>query len=325
MNGSKIKILFSFILVFLFAKQTFANDYNIEVKKTKYRDLVNPSVITSYWQENEAFTLGFFANELIKVYDRTFVIDGQKAILLGVNGYLAGVNNNYGFIIDGFFSNIIPKENEQSEISMEAIGIPGDYLIKFQWKNVGLKGHFENDFLNFQIWLYQKTGKIEVHIGPNQITSTLGFNKFMGPKIGVMLSNSNFSEIYQSSYLSQNPENPQIETFTNLINLNGIPTDSTVYVFEPQTNSNSLLTNTLDNKVIQLYPNPAKDYIKIGNNFNMKYVKIYSIDGKLVYEMHSSNQGGIPNTINIKELKTGNYIIEIQSDENIIRDKFIKL
>ncbi len=316
-----LRMTFS-LLALIIIKESVANDYEIEVKKSKYKDLVNPAIITNYWQENEAFTLGFFSNELLKIYDRTFVIDGQKAILLGVIGYIAGVNNNYGFIIDGFFANIIPKENEQSEISMEAIGNPGDYVIKFQWKNVGLKGHFENDYLNFQIWLFQKTGKIEIHIGPSQITSNLAFNKFNGPKTGVMLSNSNFSEIYQSSYLSQDPEKPEKESFTNLITLNGTPSDSTVYIFNPINNSLNT-NNSLSN--LSLYPNPANNILKTGNIFNMKYVKIHSIDGKLVYEMHSSNQGEIPNTIDISKLETGPYIIEIESETGRYKSKFIKL
>ncbi|QBA21336.1 T9SS type A sorting domain-containing protein [Chryseobacterium indologenes] len=75
-------------------------------------------------------------------------------------------------------------------------------------------------------------------------------------------------------------------------------------------------TNTDD---IHVYPNPATDFIhiKIGDNERIKRNIIYTIAGNFVITNNTSD-------INIKNLASGDYIIEIETNKNIYRKKFIK-
>jgi len=68
---------------------------------------------------------------------------------------------------------------------------------------------------------------------------------------------------------------------------------------------------------INIYPNPAFNYINIENNTNSTQAEIYNIFGQQIKEISISN--GI-NSINIKELPVGIYFIEV--NDNTF--KFIK-
>lgn len=61
---------------------------------------------------------------------------------------------------------------------------------------------------------------------------------------------------------------------------------------------------------ISLYPNPAKDFIKINTDKDVN-VKIYSVNGVLVKQGKTVNK-----TLNVSDLSNGNYIIQIDNNSN---------
>jgi hypothetical protein len=73
---------------------------------------------------------------------------------------------------------------------------------------------------------------------------------------------------------------------------------------------------------IQLYPNPAKDFI----NFNLhpflplQSIQIYNSMGQLMKTIHDSSN----TRIDISELSTGIYLINFHYEDRIIAAKFIK-
>ena len=62
--------------------------------------------------------------------------------------------------------------------------------------------------------------------------------------------------------------------------------------------------NEISNNGIQIYPNPASDYLFI-ENIEPQQVTIYSLDGKLLKIIHNTN------IIDIRDLKQGLYLINI--------------
>lgn len=77
-------------------------------------------------------------------------------------------------------------------------------------------------------------------------------------------------------------------------------------------NEYSAVLATSENKKpenkINLYPNPATDFIKINSDKEV-LVKIYSITGALVKQAKT-----VDKTVNISELKTGNYIVQFETE-----------
>ena len=76
-------------------------------------------------------------------------------------------------------------------------------------------------------------------------------------------------------------------------------------------------TNDIDNQQLAIYPNPAKDVLRIENIADNQEVTIYSINGAALKRVVVSGDS----EINISELRPGMYIL---SAGNMI-SKFIKM
>lgn len=69
--------------------------------------------------------------------------------------------------------------------------------------------------------------------------------------------------------------------------------------------------------MINIYPNPASEYIYISTSHTIQYVKIFDILGKEVVYLTNNN------TINVSKLKTGIYILKVMTDNGSITKKII--
>lgn len=90
------------------------------------------------------------------------------------------------------------------------------------------------------------------------------------------------------------------------------------------TNINQQLKNTLD---IKLFPNPAKDFIKVKigskDRLDLSY-EIYSITGQLISNGKMSISQSFPESISIGNLNKGMYEIKFIAEQNTFRSTFIK-
>lgn len=84
---------------------------------------------------------------------------------------------------------------------------------------------------------------------------------------------------------------------------------------------NNVILETADfinDKKIQVYPNPVKDILNINTSVSIKSVEIFSLSGVKVKESNSSK-------VDLSKLPTGNYIVKITDEKgNINTQKIIK-
>lgn len=76
-----------------------------------------------------------------------------------------------------------------------------------------------------------------------------------------------------------------------------------------------LSNESFDETEIQVYPNPANDYITVSINENINY-ELFSVTGQLV------KKGSLTineNTINLQELSKGYYLLKLTSENNIVQ------
>jgi hypothetical protein len=89
-------------------------------------------------------------------------------------------------------------------------------------------------------------------------------------------------------------------------------------------NINHLPIGVKENKaeiVFQVSPNPSNSFINIISNISFQELNIYSLSGKLVL-----NEFGNSNRVNISNLSSGIYFIELKSKSNIsLKQKLIKI
>jgi len=85
----------------------------------------------------------------------------------------------------------------------------------------------------------------------------------------------------------------------------------------------------IDNKSttnFNIYPNPVNDYLSISNinNIEITQIKIYTIEGKLIRTFSLSDLVN-ENQINCIDLNKGIYLIEINSSNEMLKSRFIKM
>lgn len=80
--------------------------------------------------------------------------------------------------------------------------------------------------------------------------------------------------------------------------------------------------NISEIKSINIFPNPTSDLIQINNLYNISSIKIFDINGYIIYKINSNSSS---ESINFSHFDKGVYIIEIQSGNKLLRDKIIKL
>lgn len=112
------------------------------------------------WECNDISSQYDFALDLFQQYGLiviggTFVIHPSLAILVDRQR-----------MVDG---------TEVSDISYKLEGNEGERILKLQWRNWGflneiIDDNVSEDFINFQFWLYEENGIMELHYGPSNIT-----------------------------------------------------------------------------------------------------------------------------------------------------------
>ena len=92
------------------------------------------------------------------------------------------------------------------------------------------------------------------------------------------------------------------------------------YVVKTDANGNSTGLSTTLKKQINIYPNPAQDFIHIENLSDIQSYCIYDLTGRVIKQGKLSNE-----KINIEELISGIYLLKLQGiGDEIYYGKFVK-
>ena len=84
--------------------------------------------------------------------------------------------------------------------------------------------------------------------------------------------------------------------------------------------------NTQESATLSIHPNPTNDVINVSIS-NIKsdvQLTIYNAIGQIVYTSRESAEHGLSTTIDLSDLSTGNYILQIRSDEGVWTNKIMK-
>ncbi|MGK6340909.1 T9SS type A sorting domain-containing protein [Chryseobacterium sp. DT-3] len=97
--------------------------------------------------------------------------------------------------------------------------------------------------------------------------------------------------------------------------------DGTAYIDNLKVYNQAILSSAnsaVNKKTVVVYPNPASDFIKINSSGKIKNIEIYDMAGKKI-EFRSEND-----KIDVSNLSTGNYLINIKTENGNFSEKFIK-
>jgi hypothetical protein len=70
-----------------------------------------------------------------------------------------------------------------------------------------------------------------------------------------------------------------------------------------------------------MYPNPANDFITVANTADVSKVDIYDVTGKMVMTVNVASENV---TLNVADLNSGMYIINVTNEKGVQTSKFVK-
>jgi hypothetical protein len=139
--------------------------YDFSMEQGTYQELQGATSVPMPLGDTltERYNVGL-GGETFNFFRRPYTLSDSSGIQISSMGYIRVENDTSMVIIDGIFGSLVPRDGT-SGISYLIDGEPGERIVKAQWKNAAfLTGGTEN-FTNFQIWLHQKSGLIEIRMG----------------------------------------------------------------------------------------------------------------------------------------------------------------
>jgi hypothetical protein len=199
-------------------------------------------------------------------------------------------------------------------------GSSGSRIFKIQFKDLLVyNDSLGLDRCNFQVWMYETSGRIEFRTGPFQISQDDGyFTDENGTHHGFLTYDQQNDELLNSIFL-QGIANAPVAYYDATVDfvptVEGHPTNGKVYRFDRETNSISELSNS--NK-FSAYPNPANDWIEIKGDFDSKTTfELFNSLGQKVAYFESPK-------INIETIPSGVYFLNVNQNDYTETVKIIK-
>jgi len=237
-----------------------AQTYTLTTNNEPYVELTGATDLTGgqLW-DDEVWTAPIGFN--MELFDSTFTsltVNSNGYIIDAIGGAEVMIGLSRTDLVDGAF---LIDFNFPIPVTYLTEGVAGSQIFKLEWKLANVWGADSTNVVNYQIWMYEATGNVELRFGD-------GFLSNMGTlSIQKKLQDPFFEDGFS---LKGDPLNPQT---SNLINqeVDDYPVDGTVYTFVRGANPTTIEENE---NTLSVYPNPTTDYVMvsglaIGTNYTV--------------------------------------------------------
>jgi len=220
--------------LFLFAATVVSaqNDYSFEHDQQPYTELTN--AVYCDFNSDADDPLPELNGETFMLYDQAWTGTSSYPITIGGHGFIRIETATELVILDGFFTNVVEVDST-SNVSYAITGDAGEKVLTAQWHNIRFATGPADSYLNYQIRLYQATGVVEVHMGPNS-GSDMDYTDASGPNCGIFHSPWSFSGCYDKLWVEQDANDPTLDSLPNydFDALHNLPAPNSVYRFVPR-------------------------------------------------------------------------------------------
>ncbi len=230
-----IKVSFlAFAFCIAYAIGTAQFNYVLTTSMEPYADLTGSTSVNNgeVWDDPD-YTIPLpFAFELNgeEISSLTFVGSGSD---LGTE-----ISPDFSVAMSPFSVDLIDRGvgtmNSQSPISYKVEGSPGNRIFKIEWKNAGSFDEFDDlgtteMFVNFQVWLFEGSNRVEFHYGPSSITDAdLFYLGETGAIVAIASIDFNLGGLFNANFLTGPTSNPILTDMESYID--GTPEDGMVYI-----------------------------------------------------------------------------------------------
>lgn len=330
-----MKQFFTISIIFLLTTSVIkAQTYSLTTTSGTYDNLTNPISLNNndIWEMPDyIIPIGFDFWYFNSTIDTLYFFETAPAML-------SSSNEQGGFhqIIIPFGTSLVDRglgtSHSLSPLSYELSGDIGNRIFKMEWKNVGFLFEYYanntlNDYANFQLWLYEESGNIEMHYGPTSISHPeLAYAGETGPSVSLIPKYDYDPDTISSAslWLYGNPNAPVMMESNNYINLIGTIAPNTVYQFNNLTVSSPANIN----KISLIFPNPVKDILNIRLDkiiASTITVYIYDISGRKVYDASVNMTKAVELQICVSDLTSGIFQLIIKQGQETYTSRFVKL
>jgi hypothetical protein len=292
--------------------------YNLSVNNQTYAPLTSGVSLngSTLWDDDDySQPLGFNFNLNGQTVNTLNMAVGGQMVIDHLNYLTSPFSGMFVSFADLWDRGNASSSGSQSPIRYLVSGSAPNRIFKTEVFNAGFYAEYDlystnNDYINYQIWLYEGSEIIELRFGPSNITY---LNDYYDPLSFAFFKN--FDVVGQSVdafyYLKGNPMAPTLDSTTNLsqafVGLTAMPSDGTVYRFTPKT----LNVEDVHNFQALIYPTVCEKEIFIENKEAATVqFRVSNIAGASI-EMSGILQKGI-NNIDVRSLPTGTYILRLE-------------
>jgi hypothetical protein len=250
----------------------------------------------------------------------TFEIEGESfdSLMVAETGYIrfrsSGVDRSFISMFECQLEDFNGSPSA-SPIVYYTDGVPGNRIFKCEFINKGFVNDTEkNDYVHFQLWLYENCNDFEVRIGYTSIEPS-EFDLFYGnnPAPFIGYGNSIAGNFYQ---LSGGYSLPQLLTVAGN-SLSSVPPSGTVYNYTKCTASISE-TSSID---LTIAPNPTEGRIVISTS-GLSHIDIRNMQGQIIT---SHNVQGVETLeIDLSRFDNGIYLVSAYGKDSMETKKIIK-
>lgn len=297
------KIIFILIIISSWYSVLGNCPYTFTLITEDYVDLVNSTSINDgqIWDQNSAFHVDF---------DFDFNINGiaYNSLRVKAGGIeFIGYGNIYMHIFSvpccGYLLKDRGTNESESPITFVEEGEEGSRILKIQWKNAGFVQEFssssENDYVNYQIWLYEEDNSVKIHYGES-VTST---GTYSPPEVTPTGPTTTFKcssdSLISFNGVANNPSMHWVDLNTWYYSIDGTPSENTVYHLTPNSDvpSENVWQYTFS-KTTRNYE-PLSNPVELGNYGtwveNQSYVVDFNftVNGDSYSNLNVHSGGGI--------------------------------
>ncbi len=300
-------------------KALASGDYSFSKTTGTYSDLTDAISINNgqLWDDPVgSVPIGF----TFKLYD---IMLDTIYFGMGLGGLVSSaIDSNFvaDYAIIPFEADLIDRGElsgiSQSPISYQLEGSAGNRILKIEWKNAGFVGEIGalgtlNDYVNFQVWLFEGSNDIEMYYGPVMITNpAINYEGETGAFVGI-----SDKDLLNSYLLSGSPDNPELSD--TLANLDGTPADGTIYRFSNLTTGND--GDQPEKRQVKVFPNPVQQFatVRISHSMlNHAELLLYDTFGRIVKTVRNIQANEF--TVDCTDLVRGVYLYQLTEQGKFI-------
>ncbi len=297
--------------------QAQPNFYVFQKGNETYMPLTGDVKVSPAFFGNDTFFAFPVTGETFSLYGRSFTIDSKDSISFSNSGYLRVDIDTTIIIVDGLFTQLDSIDNN-SKLSYKVEGTSGNKILKMQLQNLHIAAGSAGNYMNVQIWLYQKTGVVEVRYGSCSANNLTGYSTSNGPYIGMFSSDIDFTKCNEKIWIYGQTATYGIDSARNYVfkPILGVPTENSVYKFVPKTIAASVHGIHASDIECNVYPNPAANVLNVSlvkPLYISASLRLYAMNGQLIKEavIKPYNTSA---SIQIHDVAAGNYILNLEVD-----------